>query len=206
MVQKDSARPAKPRGRPRSFDPDQALGQARGAFWRGGYAATSLDDLSAATGLNRPSLYGAFGDKRAIYLAALRRTREEMLTSQARALANPAPLRETLQALFAGASAIYVVGDGEGQRGCFVISTAVTESLADAEVRGLLADTFARMDAAFAARFEASRAELAPGVDPMALGAIATGLLHSLAIRARSGADEATLRSIWTAGIDLICG
>jgi AcrR family transcriptional regulator len=67
MVQKQP--PLRPRGRPRAYDPDVALAQAMDTFWHAGYAGTSLDDLSAATGMNRPSLYAAFGDKRALYLA-----------------------------------------------------------------------------------------------------------------------------------------
>ena len=63
MVQKADSR----RGRPRAYDPETALSQAMAVFWDAGYAATSLDDLSAATGMNRPSLYGAFGDKHALY-------------------------------------------------------------------------------------------------------------------------------------------
>src|SRR5262249_17102093 len=75
MVQKSA--PAGPgpapkgRGRPRAYDPETALQTAIEAFWQAGYSGTSLDDLSAATGMNRPSLYGAFGDKRALYLKAL---------------------------------------------------------------------------------------------------------------------------------------
>ena len=68
MVQKEKART---RGRPRQYDPRQALAKAMDTFWRNGYAGTSMDDLSAATKMNRPSLYGAFGDKRQIYLSAL---------------------------------------------------------------------------------------------------------------------------------------
>ena len=68
MVQKtahDASKTFSPRrGRPRAFEPETALNQAMDVFWKDGFAATSLDDLSAATGLNRPSLYGAFGDKR----------------------------------------------------------------------------------------------------------------------------------------------
>ena len=67
MVQKEKVR----RGRPRAYDPERALAQATAAFWDAGYSATSLDDLSAATGMNRPSLYGAFGDKHALYLKAI---------------------------------------------------------------------------------------------------------------------------------------
>ena len=67
MVQKESAR----RGRPRAYDPDTALARAMAVFWAGGYAGTSLDDVTAGTGMNRPSLYGAFGDKHALYLHTL---------------------------------------------------------------------------------------------------------------------------------------
>ena len=55
--------PAK-RGRPRAYQPEVALARALDVFWKDGFAATSLDDLRAATGMNRP-IYGAFGDKRA---------------------------------------------------------------------------------------------------------------------------------------------
>src|SRR6476620_8957727 len=78
MVQKSKKLPAramssapvapKRRGRPRAYQPEIALGKALDLFRKGGFAATSLDDLSAATGMNRPSLYGAFGDKRELYI------------------------------------------------------------------------------------------------------------------------------------------
>ena len=57
--------------RPRQFDEDTVVAAARDRFWRGGYAATSVDDLTAATGLGKGSLYGAFGDKRGLFLRAL---------------------------------------------------------------------------------------------------------------------------------------
>jgi AcrR family transcriptional regulator len=205
MVQKDTAAPARPRGRPRSFDPDQVLNAARDAFWRNGYAATSLDDLAAATGLNRPSLYGAFGDKHALYLAALRRSRDEMLASQARALAVQAPLREVLTLIYSTASAIYMAGE-EGPRGCFLIGTAVTESRTDPEVGAILDEAFEKMDAAFAARFAADAGELAPAADPAAMGQTATAVLHTLSVRARAGAGEAALRGVYEAGVAAICG
>src|SRR5262249_13831611 len=59
--------PGRTRGGPRQYDPELALAKAAAAFWKHGYAATSLDDLAAATGMNRPSLYAAFGDKRDLY-------------------------------------------------------------------------------------------------------------------------------------------
>src|SRR5580704_19172976 len=97
MVQKKSKpteeAAARRRGRPRQYDPEQALAKAAEAFWKRGYAATSLDDLVAATGMNRPSLYAAFGDKRDIYLKTLARYREQSRTIGVEILADDPPLR-----------------------------------------------------------------------------------------------------------------
>ena len=59
--------------RPRNFDPDEVLGRAREVFWQKGFQGTSLDDITEATGLNKPSLYAAFGDKNALFLKVLDR-------------------------------------------------------------------------------------------------------------------------------------
>jgi len=74
----------RPRGRPRAYDPDRALAAAMQAFWRLGYAGTSLEELSAATDMNRPSMYAAFGDKRTLYRKTLDsyiETAQQKLTS-----------------------------------------------------------------------------------------------------------------------------
>ena len=75
-VEADAAAP-KRRGRPRAYQPEVALGKALDLFRKDGFAATSLDDLSAATGMNRPSLYGAFGDKRELYIKSYARYRAD---------------------------------------------------------------------------------------------------------------------------------
>src|SRR4051794_36614723 len=133
MVQKA----ARPRGRPRAYDPEVALGHALGAFWDAGYAATSLDDLSAATGMNRPSLYGAFGDKRALYDAALERYRALAREGLEQTLGHDEPLEAALRRLYDRALSIYTAGES-GARGCFLISTAVTEAVRHPEVREAL--------------------------------------------------------------------
>lgn len=200
MVQKE----ARPRGRPRSFDAGEVLNRARGVFWNQGYAATSLDDLAAATGLNRPSLYAAFGDKHALYMAALARSRDEALGGIGQALAAEAPLRAVLEGLFKAASRIYRAGDA-GQRGCFIVGTAVTQAVDDPQARDLVADYLRRMDALFAERFSRSRAELQDGISPEAAGPMASATLHTLAIRARAGAGEAELAAVAKAAANLIC-
>src|SRR3569833_2194861 len=100
----------KRRGRPRAYEPDVALGKALDLFRRQGFAATSLDDLSAATGMNRPSLYGAFGDKRELYIKSYQRYREEARASMADIFKTQAPIRERLQRLFSVALDIYLSG------------------------------------------------------------------------------------------------
>jgi len=207
MVQKEEAAPKRPRGRPRQYDPETALDRARNAFWDTGYAATSLDDLSAATGLNRPSLYGAFGDKQALYLASLRRSRAELTASLTAALAPVEPLRKALVRVFDSAAAIYVRGE-TAQRGCFLIGTAVTESVSDPEIRRELAGALEEIDAVFAARLRRAQAdgELSPGADPAALAQIATATLNGMAVRARAGGQEDSLAGFGRTLIGMICG
>lgn len=210
MVQKEaqtegSQPQGKPRGRPRSFDPDVALDQARAVFWNLGYAATSLDDIAAATGLNRPSLYAAFGDKHALYLAALRRSAQEGTAALGAALRTPAPLRQVLDAIFERTADIYRTGE-VGQRGCFLVGTAVTQAVDDPEARALLAAFIAETDRLFGERFERDAAQLARGVAPPAAAAMASATFHTLAIRARTGAAEEDLKTIGRAAVTLICG
>src|SRR5919202_5869099 len=92
MVQNSPKR----RGRPRAYDPDTALDRARDVFWDAGFAAASLDALAAATEMNRPSLYLAFGDKRALYRRTLDRYREFARAALAEALSPEGTLRDAL--------------------------------------------------------------------------------------------------------------
>lgn len=201
MVQKE----ARPRGRPRSFDPDVVLDRARAVFWNLGYAATSLDDLAAATGLNRPSLYAAFGDKHALYLAALDRSRTEATTALGAALGAEAPLRQLLGIIFDRTVDLYRAGDA-GQRGCFLIGTAVTQAVDDASAREMLAAFIQQTDGLFTARFARDATQLAPGVTPEMAGPMASATFHTLAVRSRTGAGEAELKAIGAAAVTLLCG
>jgi len=203
VVQKEAQSSARPRGRPRSFDPDAVLDKARAVFWNQGYAATSLDDLAAATGLNRPSLYAAFGDKRALYLAALGRSRDEALTAMGKALTSDAPLKPLMGRILERTVEVYRSGE-VAQRGCFLIGTAVTQAVEDAEIRELVADFIARTEAVFRDRFEASTGELAPGVRPGPAAAMITATMHTLAIRARTGADGPELKRVADAAVEML--
>ncbi|WP_176061087.1 TetR/AcrR family transcriptional regulator [Paraburkholderia sp. BCC1876] len=195
------------RGRPRSYDPEQALSDARDAFWDGGYSGTSLDALSESTGMNRPSLYGAFGDKHALYLSTLDRYVETGLQGMEAALGGDRPLADALMSVYDGALAIYLPV-GVAPRGCFLIGTALAESRVDQEVRDKLAAGLNTFDASFERRLERAKAagELDSAANPAVLAKVASAILHSLALRSRAGDSHASLRATAKAGVALICG
>jgi AcrR family transcriptional regulator len=197
----------KPRGRPRAYEPQVALRQATGAFWKSGYAATSLDDITAATGMNRPSLRAAFGDKRAIYLQALAGYWELQLVATRKALDGDHALETALMRVYDAALAIYFSGDGPA-RGCFVVGTAITEAVDDPEVRRCVMDGFRTLDTRFEARLRRARdsGELGSDTDPTALALLATATLHTLALRARAGTSRKDLRTLASKAVGVICG
>ncbi|KQX97472.1 TetR family transcriptional regulator [Rhodanobacter sp. Root480] len=197
----------KPRGRPRAYEPQVALRQATGAFWKSGYAATSLDDITAATGMNRPSLRAAFGDKRAIYLQALAGYWELQLVATRKALDGDHALETALMRVYDAALAIYFSGDGPA-RGCFVVGTAITEAVDDPEVRRSVMDGFRTLDTRFEARLRRARdsGELGSDTDPTALALLATATLHTLALRARAGTSRKDLRTLASKAVGVICG
>lgn len=213
MVHKKGSGPAtadsapRQRGRPRAYDADAALAQAMGAFWRFGYSATSLDQLSDATDMNRPSLYSAFGDKRALYLQTLDRYTERSKEGIAKALDPELSLAEGLQRFYDSALAAYLPS-GDPARGCYLIGTAVTEALGDEEVRTRLASALREFERMLETRIRKARedGEIEPTADSQALAMIASAVLYTLAIRSRAGESRAVLRSVVATAIDLICG
>ena len=203
MVQKKENEP-KRRGRPRAYDPRQALARAADTFWKAGYAGTSLDDLSDATGMNRPSLYAAFGDKRDLYLKTLEHYREESRGLARAALADDPPLRVFLKRFYDKALELYL---DDGPRGCYSIGTAATVAAVDDQVRAFLADSMRSTDSFLKHRIEKAkqRGELARDADPAALAYLASGTLHTLAVRARAGLSRKELDALADAAIGVIC-
>jgi len=196
----------RPRGRPRAYEPDVALRQAANAFWKAGYAGTSLDDISAATGMNRPSLRAAFGDKHDIYVKALRDYWSRKFAAIHEAFAGDKALGETLMRVYDAALSIYFSGD-EQVLGCFVVATAVTEAPGDAEIQDIVAGGFRKLDADFEARFKKAlqRGELKPGADTKALATLASATMQTLAIRARSGTPRGELRKLAQKATNVLC-
>lgn len=208
MVQ-NKPEPSKPRrrGRPRQYDPDRALAKAAEVFWQRGYAGTSLDDLAAATGMNRPSLYAAFGDKRDLYLKTLERYQQRSREIGAQITADDPPLRVFLKRFYDAALDIYLAGGAEA-RGCYSISTAPAQATTDPAVQQFLAASIGGTDAYLAKQIAKARTrgEVPSRAEPAALAQLATATLHTIAVRARVGASRKQLLALAAAAINLICG
>src|ERR1700686_2773899 len=217
MIQK-SKKPASPAridalaapqrlGRPRAYQPEIALGKALDLFRKGGFAATSLDDLSAATGMNRPSLYGAFGDKRELYIKSYARYRADARAAMLDIFRDELPIRQRLARIYAVALDIYLSGEA-GPRGCFTVMTAASEAVADPEIRAMVLEGFSELDKAFAICFRHAKekGELPEGADPAVLAQLASATIHTIAIRARARVPRGELEAIVRGAIDVMCG
>jgi len=207
MVQKgarEGGAEPKRRGRPRAYDPQIALARAAAQFWKAGYDGTSLDDLVGATGMNRPSLYAAFGDKRAIYLKTLDYYMEEGQALARAALAGDPPLREFLARFYGKALDLYY---GDGPRGCYTVGTAAVAAAADADVRKFLAARVRNADDFLRKQIEKGkeRGEISRDADPAALAYLATATLHTLAVRSRAGMPRKELDALAKEAIAVIC-
>ncbi|WP_066798276.1 TetR/AcrR family transcriptional regulator [Sphingomonas soli] len=192
--------PVRGRGRPRSFDPDEALRLAGERFRTQGLAGTSLDDLSEATGLARPSLAAAFGDKRALYIATIERltarVEEHLLRLGERGL----PLGPLIERLLVGGIDLYFAGADQPE-GCLIINTAATAAASDDEVRARLSAFIAMQDRRITGLLAAAGSPA-----PEAHGRIVAAMLHSLSVRARAGEPREVLVDLAKDAASLIAG
>ena len=202
----EASAPLRRRGRPRAYEPDVALGKALDLFRKGGFAATSLDDLSTATGMNRPSLYGAFGDKRELYIKSYQRYRDDARAATTEIFREAMPIRKRLARIYAIALDIYLSGDA-GPRGCFTVMTAASEAVSDPDIRAMVLEGFVELDKAFAACFRRAKekGELPDSADPEVLAQLTSATIHTIAIRARARVPRKELEAIVKGAIDLLC-
>jgi AcrR family transcriptional regulator len=175
------------------------------AFWTDGLAGSSLDQLAAAAGVNRPSLYAAFGDKRAMYLASIARFAGLARAGVAHSLAKTT-LADALLAFYTLAVDLYLSGPS-APRGCLVVCTATVEAPHDDDVKRALQTVLGELDAALADRIQLAlqAGETLAAGDAASLGRLASCVLHSIAVRARAGASRAALIAIAKDTVRLIC-
>ena len=204
MVQKNSANPSPARGRPRSFDTDEVLARARDAFWRYGYAGTSMDQLSAATGLHKPSLYGAFGDKKKLYLAALDNYLADVRAEFAEAFAK-AELFDSLYAVTERSIDKFLRGKSDGS-GCFMMATAMPEASEDPDISKVVRESMESLEHAFLRRLQRAveEGQIPASADPRTLTMILVANHYEIAGRARAGYSRAELREHADRALELV--
>lgn len=182
-------------GRPRQFDPDEVLGKAMRVFWARGYEGTSLDDLLRETGLARQSLYNSFGDKHALFLAALRRYEEQSDERMSAWFAGDGPVREALRSFMLG----IVERSGEQRRrGCLMVNSTVELSPHDPETARLVAVQHRVMERILREAFERAqgRGEIPREKDPRALARFVVTVLDGLNVSTKANSDRATLHDV----------
>jgi AcrR family transcriptional regulator len=184
-----------PTGRPRSFDAKKALDQALKVFWRKGYEGASLSDLTEAMGINRPSMYAAFGNKEELFRKALDRYAEGPACHVREALAQPTARKVAEQLLFAG---IELVTDPRNPRGCLMVQGALACGDTADTVQREMIKRRAATEEALRMRFEQSirDRDLPRGASASKLAKFVVTIMHGMAVQAASGATREELKSV----------
>lgn len=178
-------------GRPRAFDPDEALDIAMRLFWQKGYEGTSLADLTSAIGVNRPSLYAVFGNKEELFRRACARYSENT-TCPTKLPGNSA--REVTDCFLR--SVVARVANPE-HPGCMLVTSALAGSDESETVREELSIARQEMIEAFTQRYQAARdaGESLPAC-PADLSRFVAAVISGLSVLARSGATEEELHRV----------
>jgi len=186
----------RPRGRPRAFDRDEALGLARRTFWRLGYEGASIADLTAAMGITPQSLYAAFHSKADLYKESLSQYRRTDGAYVWRAIEEEPTAAGAFRRVLHEAACQYARRDLPP--GC-MMSTGVTSC---AEENRAIAQhvTTMRQEALerFRARIEKGieDGDVAAGIDMLAVARFVQTIIQGMSIQARDGASEADLSAV----------
>ncbi|WP_309629300.1 TetR/AcrR family transcriptional regulator [Brevundimonas sp.] len=190
--------PASPpvRGRPRSFDRDQALDAAMRVFWAKGFAGASIADLTAAMGIASPSLYAAFGSKEALYAEAVQHYEDLFGEAFWGTLAGPGRARDQIEAVLRMSVSAFT--SGENPAGCMVVlGCSQTHDLSPelaASLRSRQAGSVDAMEARI--RRAMAEGELPAITDARAIAQFYAAVHRGLTVTVRSGADADVLNSV----------
>jgi AcrR family transcriptional regulator len=184
-----------PKGRPREFDVDEALDRALKVFWRRGYEGATLPDLTAAMGINRPSLYAAFGSKEELFQKALDRYVKGPAAFVRDALNEPTA-RAVAERLLGGT--IDLVTDRRNPRGCLIVQGALACGESGESVRREVAARGVAGEVALRQRFERAQADgdLPAEADPGDLARYVVTVMRGMAVQAAGSASREDLRRV----------
>jgi TetR/AcrR family transcriptional regulator, transcriptional repressor for nem operon len=178
------------------FDRNEVLERAMHLFWRKGFEASSVQDLVEATGINRASMYNAFGDKEALFLASIDHYVENVNRQRLALLEEDIPAREAIARYF---DALVTFSAGEGRRlGCLLTNTAIEMGTRNRRVERRLAEVFARVRTGFeqVVRRGQAAGDIPPDKDPATLAQFLLCCVQGLRVLARTETDARSLRAV----------
>ncbi|HEX7532931.1 MAG TPA: TetR/AcrR family transcriptional regulator, partial [Methyloceanibacter sp.] len=180
-------------GRPRNFDMDEALSRALEVFWRKGYEGATICDLTAAMGINPPSLYAAFGNKEGLFCMALERYADKNEAFLQATLALP-KARDGIAALLRGAADSLT--DKCNPAGCLLVHGVAGAGEHAECIRQELNARRAASEKVIRERLKRAKAEgeLPPSADPAALARFIATVTQGMAVQAAGGASRNELR------------
>lgn len=188
--------------RPRSFDPDEALDAARDVFWQKGFQGTSLDDITAATGLGKPSLYAAFGDKNALFLEVLDRYHARIVANAERILKDGPSARDAIERWLQGF--VPFCSGIKGSRGCLSVNTAADGGSDQKEVRKRIERFNRKLEQLLSDRLRANRAQFSDTFDPDAAAHTIMAIYLGLMVMAKEAPDAAGVRATLNQAMKLL--
>ncbi|GAA3893541.1 TetR/AcrR family transcriptional regulator [Streptomyces lannensis] len=188
-------------GRPRNFDEKQVLKSAREQFWNQGYAATSLQDLTDATGLGKGSLYGAFGDKRQLFLHVLDGYRNEQLNGVRAVLTGPGTAFERLTLLVEGVAKGFM--EDPQRRGCLLVNSTSELHSNDPDVTSRARTSYQAVEDLLIACVKEAQDEgtVEPSADAQELGRLLLGVMQGIEFLAKTDMDGSALLQIGQAAL-----
>jgi AcrR family transcriptional regulator len=184
-----------PRGRPRNFDTEKALDQALNVFWCKGYEGASLPDLTKAMGINRPSLYAAFGNKESLFKKALQRYTTGPASYVHDALNQPTARAVAEKLLHEG---VKILTNPANPRGCLAVQGALACGDSADCMRKELIRYRESLVTALRDRFHRakSRGDLPKDSNPTDLARYLATIMHGLSVQAASGASRKDLQRV----------
>jgi AcrR family transcriptional regulator len=185
----------------RQFDEGQALDKALALFWQQGYAQTTMQELAAVTGVQRGSLYNAYGDKETLFLRVFDLYRQRYVEQMRQAL-DKADLRTALRGFFT--FAIKSMTTGMPTRGCLSTKTAVGTEALEEPVRSAIRDLLDEIEAALYARLSRDDAKERLVLDPRQAARMMVAMTRGLVVIERVYQDEKRMRALADQLIDLV--
>ncbi len=179
--------------RPRTFDPDDVLNTALDIFWRKGFRGTSLDDITAESGLAKPSLYAAFGDKNALFLKVLDRYHDGIIARTGKLLARNSSARDAISDWLE--SFVPYCSGSKGTRGCLSINNATELPADQADLLASVERYNARLEDLIRRRLETDRDQFSKDFNPKAAAYFIVTLYNGLMVMARQAPSAANVRA-----------